>query len=125
MKVASEFYFIKPIKGKTNYALLTLEAEVSARPAGQLGELLLSFSRGDDYNDTVRFGAGYFFDHYAKARAVDLFVDIRRVNGMLTDTTTTTVFYATVMALSQALDFQIEGFGLDEQTGILSLSFPT
>lgn len=124
MHVANEFYFIESIKGKTNYALLTLEAEVSARPATRPGDLLLMFSRDDAYNEPVRFGARYFFDHYASLHAVDLFVNILRVNSMPMDTTSTTVFYATVRALSEALAFQIEDFVLNKETGILSMPFP-
>ena len=62
--------------------------------------------------------------HLMKNRAncysVDMLITVLRIGNMPGDTSAASVFYATVMALSEALSFHVEGFVLNKQTGILS-----
>lgn len=123
-KIGCEYRFIRPVNGRANYALITFEGEVIGRPDGSKhGDLQLEFLVPAEHNPAAQVGAAYFFDHYIAKHSVDLRLTFSRIHGMLTDTSVATVFYATVMALSEALAFSIEGFALDVQTGVLSLPF--
>jgi hypothetical protein len=123
-KIAGEFRFIQPVNGRDNYALVGFEGELTSRSDQRTtGELRLEFLLPAEHDPAAQVGAAYFFDHYAAAHPVNLFLRFHRVHGMLVDTSVATVLYATVMALSDALAFSIEGFALDARTGVLSLPF--
>jgi hypothetical protein len=124
-RIASDFRFIQAVNGKTNYALISFEGEVTARlDKSTQGELRLNFLMPAEYDPAAQVGAAYFFDHYTAEHPVDLCLTFSRVHGMLVDTSVATVLYATVMALSHALPFSIEGLALNTQTGLLSMPFP-
>ncbi|RSK38431.1 hypothetical protein [Hymenobacter perfusus] len=123
-KIASEFRFIQSVNGKNNYALISFEGEVTPRlDKSTQGVLRLDFLMPAEHDPAAQVGAVYFFDHYTAEHPVDLCLRFSRVHSMLVDTSVATVLYATVMALSEAFAFSIEGFTLDAQTGVLSMPF--
>jgi hypothetical protein len=122
MKVSKDFSFRGQINGKHYYARVTLEVEKLPITDEEQGELLLKFDYEDEHNDAVQLGATYFFKRYTEKHSVDMLITVLRIGSMLVDTSASTIFYATIMALSEALSFQVEGFILDKQTGIISFS---
>ena len=124
MTIRDEFRFLCQIQGKApHYTQISVTVEKMPEAAGK-SELTLAFSHADDDHPAVRLGALYFFDHYALHYPGGLMLTIRRVQSMPLGPDNTAVFYATVMALSQALAFRIGGFELNMEKGVLSLPFP-
>jgi hypothetical protein len=119
MKGEANFRFIESVNDRMAYAIVMLDAETTPALHNGTGELLLVFNRPDEYNDTVLRGAEYFFKYYHQTNSVDMFVNVWKVGSMLGDTSEDFVMYATIMALSEALNVEVEGFYLNKKTGVL------
>ncbi|MBH8558877.1 hypothetical protein [Hymenobacter negativus] len=122
MKVESNYRLIQQVNGRMIYAIVILEAEAIEVLPREAGELFIEFDFPHKYNYAVHFGVEYFFERYSAGRPVNMLVTIKRVNDMLADSSSSVVAAATIMALSEAFKFEIEGFSLDKDgNGALNL----
>jgi hypothetical protein len=76
----------------------------------------------EEYKEALIFGAKYFHEHYYKQAGHNrgLRVTVVHFHYMDVDTTSVVCAYVMVKALSQALNAPIDGFELDETTGIFN-----
>jgi hypothetical protein len=119
-----EFYFRRMIDGELHYAGILLCVSIDATPNQTQGQLLMNYEDSSPYLYAVRFAVEYFFEHFSAAKPYNLLVDVLQVKDLLMDTSGLDVFYATTMALSEALDFNIPAFAFIQDSAILNLPLP-
>ncbi len=86
-------------------------------------ELLLVNEVAKEWDTAIRFGVLYFYDHFRKLNNKGLFITVVNFKEMTIDTSHFSVFYATIMVLSKALNFPINNFELDTTNGNLIVPY--
>ena len=98
---------IKEKIGKPMYAHIMLTVKEN-------NELKLNISFEDklsyEFEKSIEFGIVYYFTHYVRyVKKIGLNVNIDYVHGIPVDTTAIVLTYSSIKALSNALDYEIEG----------------
>lgn len=80
----------------------------------------IHFSEPSEWESTCMTGIYIFYDYYAHETVGRMEVTIERIDWMPVDTNNLIVLYGTILALSQELNYPLEGLGFDKDTELFT-----
>ncbi len=111
-----EFAFKKVLHKRGAY--MKIEMEVDFYPSTMESKLEISYNADHEWKSSCEAGIHIFHDYFRYLNKGRLKITVNRINWLPVDTNNLIVLYATIMALCEILNFNVEDLQLDIQNEV-------